>query len=465
MKTTVSLDSLPAVALVGRVNVGKSTLFNHITDSGHAIVSKVPGTTRTRNVGVGRWRGKLFRVIDTGGLTFDSADVYEKDIEAQFDKAMEESTLVIFLVDVTSVPTVAERSLAKKLRQSHIPTLFIANKADNNQFAAKAEDPQWRAFGLGAPTPISASTGRGVGDLLDTIIAHPNFQGLELGKKEVLIPKDAVKVALLGKPNVGKSSLFNALINEDRVVVSDIPHTTRETHDTLFTYNDKHYLFVDTAGIRKKRKIDDSLEQTGVYQSLNSISDADINLFVLDASLPLSHQDKALAGLIEEKHKPLIIVANKWDLIENNTAHLPAHVQKEKDPETRFRSYLEHHFKYVGFAPIIFVSAKHKINVADLFPLIDEVNKARQLDVDPHELEAAFVKMIRRHLPTKGKGVRHPKIYSLKQIAVAPPVFEVAVRRKTDLHQSYLRYLEKQLRETFGFLGVPMVFYVKKVML
>ncbi len=472
MQNLPHIDDLPTVAIVGRVNAGKSTLFNHITDSGHAIVSSRAGTTRTRNTGVARWRGNLFRIVDTGGLTFDKTDDFEKDVRQQFEKALDEATLVIFLVDVTTEPTVAEQELGKKLRQSKIPTILVANKADTNVIAVRASDPTWRKFGLGEPTPISASTGRGIGDLLDTIVSHDAFVAANGGaeslrnvsKKEDLIPPGTIKVALIGKPNVGKSSLFNALIGEDRVIVSNIPHTTRETHDTLFTFNNQNYLFIDTAGIRKKRNIDDSLEKTGVHQSLSIIEEADVVLFVIDASTPLSHQDKALAGFIQEKNKPLIIVANKWDLISLNQAHVPAHVQKDDDEETKFRKYLDYNFRYISFAPIIFVSAKDNLNVTQLFPLVSEVNAARTKKIDPLELETAFRAMIKRHLPTKGKGVRHPKIYSIKQIAFGPPVFELAVRRKTDLHESYMRYLEKHIRSQFGFIGVPMVFYVKKVM-
>ncbi len=462
-------DLLPSIALVGRVNVGKSTLFNRITDSHQAIVSKEPGTTRTRNIGIGRWRDVVFRLIDTGGVTYDNANELKKELYTQLQLALEEADLIALLVDLKEGPTVEERRLALEIKKKGLPILLVGNKADNDMLAAKVYEKHWRLLRLGTPLPVSATTGRGVGDMIDALLQHPRFAKTS-EKSSYVIPKNTVRVAIIGKPNVGKSSFFNALIGHDSAMVSAQPHTTRESHDTLLEWQGHPMLFIDTAGVRRKALVEHGIERMGVTQSLQAIARADIVLFVLDATEPVSHQDKALAGMIERHQKPLIIVANKWDMIQKIPTISPhykifAHAAKHQDMAEQYRAYLTHHFKFVSFAPILFVSAKTKKYVKDIFPLITEMNRARAVKIDPVELEQTFREIVRTRTPIKGKGVRHPKLYSIKQLSVAPPVFELAVKRNTNLHVSYLRFLERKLRERFGFAGIPMVFYIKKVSL
>lgn len=458
-------DTYPTVVIVGNVNVGKSTLFNRFVEHNRALISRVPGTTRTSNEDIAEWRTTSFRVIDTGGLTFDTTKPFETEIMQQVQKATEKADLIIFMIDITHALGIEEKKLAAIVRKKKKSVLLVANKADTNAHAALKDDPQWRQLGLGTPFPISASTGKRVGDLLDAIITHHAF--LERITSPAPVKKNnEIKIAIVGKPNTGKSSLYNALINEDVAIVSHIPHTTREAHDTVITWQDTQFRFIDTAGIRKKAKINDALENAGVRQAIGQIKEADVVAFVIDASVPVSHQDRALAGLIETHNKPNVIIANKWDVINKELSeelHVRHTVSKRITREELFRAYLSRHFAFVDFAPILFVSAKTKKNVHDIFPLLARVAEARLIHIDPHALERALHEITHAHQPTRGKGVRHPRIFSLKQIATAPPVFQVSVKRKTDLHASYIRYLERKLREHFGFEGVPLVFYVKKV--
>lgn len=464
--TAPTHESLPIVAIVGRVNVGKSTLFNHITDSQKAMISREAGTTRTRNIETAHWREHYFRLVDTGGLTYEKDTVFEKEIQDQVKKTLAEASLIIFLVDLKSEPVFAEKQLAKLLISLKKPIIFVGNKADNNRLALRAHEKSWRALKCGEPIPVSASTGRGIGDLLDLVVAHP---ALESGKvRTPKIPEGTIKIALVGKPNVGKSSLFNALIGEEKVIVSSIPHTTRETHDTLFEWEGRHFLFIDTAGIRRKSNIEQGLERLGVRQAFKTIEEAHMVLFVVDASSEITHQDKALAGIIEEQKKPLIMIANKWDIakghIDNNLrVRDRSKTNPTSDPRDLFKQYLTHHFRFIAFTPMVFVSAKTHQHITDILPEIVKVDTARLTLLDPHILEDAFKKITARHNPVKGKGVRHPQIFSIKQVVAAPPVFELAVKRNTDLAESYVKYLEHAIRKEFGFEGVPIVFYIKKV--
>lgn len=443
--------NLPTVALVGRVNVGKSTLFNKITETSHALVSNIPGTTRTRNVDTATWRGKQFRLIDTGGLTFDESVPLEKEIIAQTEIALEEADLIVFVVDIQDDLLPQEKELAKHLRkkQKNKKIVFIANKADTASLRLRVHDGQWLKLGLGEPLPVSASNGSNLGDFLDII-----YKNLSKTKFRPKAEKETnfIKVALVGKPNVGKSSLFNTLIGEDRVIVSPMPHTTREPHDTLVKYEKDNFLFIDTAGIRRKTKVSGLLERVGIGKSLETVNKSDIVLLVLDATEPITDQDQQLAGFLKEHTKSVIIVVNKWDQSEENTDEFRNEVKKS----------IYSCFPHLDFAPIIFVSALTQYRVHQIFPLLQEVWAGRQIAIDEKTLDEFLKKMVHKHLPSRGKGVHHPKILSLKQINANPPIFEIMIKQKTSLHFSYVKFLKNRLREEFGFFAAPIIIKLSK---
>ncbi len=443
---------LPVVALVGRVNVGKSSLFNRITETRQAIVSDIPGTTRTRNMATPMWRGENFLLVDTGGLTFSEDVPLEEQIIHQTELAIKEADVIVFVTDAQSGLLPQERELAKRLMKVRKakPILLVANKADSKTFEEKTEDKSWLNLGLGTPFPISAANGRNVGDLLDKIY--------DLLKNTKEIPKEKaefepIKVALMGKPNVGKSSLFNQLIGEERVIVSDMPHTTREPHDTLVQADGKYVLFIDTAGIRRKTRVSGELERIGIGKSIEIIKRADIVLLVLDANEAISDQDQQLAGLLRESTKSVVIVVNKWDLAEDNDDSFRNDV-KEK---------IYKKFPHLDFCPIVFVSAKTSYRVHQIFPLIFQAWTERQTVVDNNTLREFMKGVVKRHLPTRGKGVRHPKIMGFTQINSAPPIFEMFIKSNTSLHISYVHFIENQLRKVFPFFAAPIVIKLTKM--
>lgn len=455
---------LPTVALVGRVNVGKSTLFNKIIESPLALTSTTPGTTRTRNIGIATWRGKQFRIIDTGGLTFSDDVVLEKEIIEQTEKALEEAQVIVYVADVQTDLLPQERELVQKLRslQTKKPVLFVVNKADNATLRMQAHDQEWLRLGLGAPHAISAVRGTGVGDLLDMIYHAFSKQSTrpKTNKPSLVTP---IKVALMGRPNVGKSSLFNKLIGEDRVIVSDIPHTTREPHDTLIeidtsempsaTHKKQPIVFIDTAGIRRKTKVRGTLETLGIQKSIQTIDRADIVLLVLDAKEPITDQDQQLAGLLREHTKSVIIVINKWDTSEAND---DAFRNEVKD-------LIYTKFPHLNFAPIVLTSALTSYRVHTIFPLILQAWEARHTELEDDVVADFFKRATLHHRPAAGKGVRHPKILSFQQIATNPPRFEMRIKSKTSVHISYVHYLTNRLREEFNFFAAPIVIHLTKM--
>ncbi len=447
-------STLPTVALVGRVNVGKSTLFNRLTESDKAIVSAVAGTTRTRNIATVDWRGKNFRLVDTGGLTFDENVPLENDIIKQTEIAVAEANLVIFVVDVSEGLLPQEKELARKLRTKYKnkPLLLVANKADNENLRLQIHNKEWLSLGLKEPIPVSAQNGSGTGDLLDKI-----FSVLTKTKKNPKQIKEnkiqPIKVALVGKPNVGKSSLFNKLIGEERVIVSPMPHTTREPHDTLVDVDGQPIVFIDTAGIRKKTKVSGELERFGIGKSIETIDKSDIVLLLLDASEPITDQDKQLGGLLREHTKSVIIVVNKWDLAEENDDSFRNSVKK----------LIYKYFPHLDFAPIIFVSAKNEYRVHQIFPMIARAWKERQIEIPESTLREFIKYTVRKHLPSRGMGVRHPEILGMSQLGTNPPVFELLIKHKTSVNISYVHFVENRLREQFGFFATPIIIKLSKM--
>ncbi len=449
---TIVDHNLPTVALVGRVNVGKSTLFNKIMEANLAMVSDIPGTTRTRNIGEASWRGKQFRLVDTGGLTFSDDVILEEDIIKQTEIALSEADVILFVTDLQNGVLPQEYELGKLLAKNKrkTPIILVGNKADNLTIHARIYDHEWQKFGLGEPFPVSAANGSNVGDLLDILYKLLNKQTKRPKQVE---EKPSIKVALVGRPNVGKSSLFNKLIGEDRVIVSPMAHTTREPHDTLVEVDGQRIVFVDTAGIRRKTKVSGELEHLGINKSIATIDRSDIVLLILDATEPVTDQDQQLAGLLREHTKSVIIVVNKWDEAEDNTDSFRNDVKKD----------LYKKFPHLDYAPIVFTSAKTSYRVHQIFPLLKEAWADRHTELDHDTLIAFLKRATKRHLPTRGKGVRHPKIYDFTQVKTSPPTFEMFIKQGTSVHMSYVHYLANQLRQEFKFFATPIIIKLTKM--
>ena len=458
----LSKKNLPVIALVGRVNVGKSTLFNRLIEEKKAIVSDIPGTTRTNNEGFILWRGTFAKLIDTGGLTFTDAIPLEADILKQSLRAVKEADVVVFVTDGQEGVLPQERRLAELLRRKiKKPIFLIANKVDTNEIQSDMSARDWLQLGLGDPFPVSGVNGRNLGDLLDQIFAE-----LRKGKRR---PKSAaraetetpIRVAIIGKPNVGKSSLFNKFIGEEKVIVSPMPHTTREPHDTLVIYRhevgkrmrEQPILFIDTAGIRRKAQVEGALEREGIQKSITTIEESEIVLFVIDGSEPISSQDRQLGGLLEKRVKSVVIIINKWDLATDNSDAYRNEVKR----------MVYSHFPHVDFAPIVFASGLTGYKTNTMFPLLMHIWQARHTEIPAEALREFLRDVTRAHRPTKGRGTRHPEIVGMRQLGINPPVFEIYIKYRTSIHPSYIHFLERSLRERFDFTGTPIMIKVSKM--
>ncbi len=453
---------LPTVALVGRVNVGKSTLFNRLIEDNKAIISDIPGTTRTNNEGLVIWRGEHIRLVDTGGLTFTDDVPFEEEILTQSLGAMKQADVILFVTDAQSGILPQELELAKMLRRiENKPVLLIANKCDSAKHERSLTDQEWYALGLGDPFPLSATSGKNTGDLLDKIVDLTTDARKKADEEEYTPIHDSFSVAIIGKPNVGKSSLFNQIIGEDKVIVSDMAHTTREPHDTEMLYSHAvgdetqqyNITFVDTAGIRRKAKVRGRLEREGIYKSIDTVDNSDIVLFVLDGTDAISSQDMQLGGLLERHAKSVIILVNKWDLAADNSD------TKRQEVTKMIRSY----FPHLDFAPIILVSGMTGYSVHKIFPELIHAWQARQVKIPVKALEYFLKAAMKVHAPSRGKGTRHPKLMGIRQIGDTPPVFEIFVKYRTSVHRSYINYLENRLREQFDFYGVPIIIKLTKM--
>ena len=445
---------LPTVALIGRANVGKSTLFNRFVERSQALVSDIAGTTRDRKEGECLWRGQVIRVVDTGGLDVVHATDVERQVVRQAELAMEQADIILFVVDLSSGVLPQDQELGARLTRSKKPVIVVGNKAESLSTATVVHERGWRLSGLDAPLPVSALRGTGVGDLLDKIYDEL----LRLKKSPADITQvQACRVAVIGQPNVGKSSLLNAILGEERFITSPVAHTTREPNDVLVEMDDKSYLLIDTAGLRRvgKARKAGGLESAGMERTRRTLSHTDIALFVLDVTQPLSAQDRALAGLLDEAKVGIIVVANKWDLVPN----------KNPSSVNEFADYIAGSIPFLQWAPIVFVSALKKQRVQDLFPIIDGVQRRRYTEIPEAELEKFWRSAVRSHRPSKGKGPMTPKVLGLKQVDVAPPRLQLFIKSKRldVLHASYLRYLENRLRAKFDLEGTPVIINVKGV--
>jgi len=454
--------ALPTVALIGRTNVGKSTLFNRLIEERKALTSSIAGTTRDRNIGVANWQGHFFNVVDTGGLDFehisksklpkklrkikhvDPEDMIETNIVKQANMGIKQADVLILVVDGALGMTTEDRTVVNIARKSGKPTILVVNKVDKR--LAEFDIWQFAKLGLGEPIAISAISGKGVGDMLDMVVSHLSAEKTKAPQDPDIEP---THIAIIGKPNVGKSSLLNSLLGEERVIVSSVAHTTRESHDVPFRYRDTDWLLIDTAGIRRQSHVSKGLEKAGVAASVATLRQSDIAILVLDISQPLATQDARLADMITKAGCGLIVVANKWDLIPDKT------VTTQREFTTLFRR----RWPALHWAPIIFVSAKTGQRVDHILDTALAVRTEQHRKIPATDLEKMLRGAIKHHLPGRAKGTANPHIYALNQVNTAPPRFELLIHPKAEVHFSYLRFLENNLRKYYGFAGTPIVLH------
>ena len=453
----------PLVAIVGRPNVGKSTFFNRMLGERVAIVEDLPGTTRDRLYGDTDWNGREFTLIDTGGLEFGSGipvgqvglngqpgDIM-KNVRSQAELAIEEADVIVFMVDARSGITAADEEVADLLRRTKKPVILAANKADN---AARRQDAvEFYSLGLSEPVTISSIQGTGTGDLLDVIVEALPPEDEEAEDEE---DEDVVRVAIIGRPNVGKSSLLNAVLGFERAIVSEVPGTTRDAIDTEIEFKDRKLILIDTAGIRRRGKVGPGVEKFSVLRSTRAIERCDVALLLIDSSEGLAAQDTHIAGEIQDQAKGVVVVVNKWDLAQaqrraEREGKFP-HPDEEIESAEAYRRIIAEGLKFIPYAPIVFASAKTGYHVQGLLETVLNVAEMRYIRVPTSRLNEVVQEAVRRHNPpvTNNKAL---KIYYVTQTRVNPPTFVFFVNDPQAVHFSYERYLENRLREAFGFKG------------
>ena len=435
--------SKPVVAVVGRPNVGKSTLFNALAGERISIVKDTPGVTRDRIYADVNWLDYHFTMIDTGGIEPDSRDVILSQMREQAEIAIATADVIIFLTDVRQGLQDSDSKVADMLRRSGKPVVLVVNKVDS--FEKFMPDVyEFYNLGIGDPFPISAASMLGLGDMLDEVVKH--FPDYAKDEEEDERPK----VAIIGKPNVGKSSLINKLAQEDRVIVSDIAGTTRDAIDTDITYDGKEYVFIDTAGLRRKNKIKEEIERYSIIRAVTAVERADVCILVIDATEGVTEQDAKIAGIAHERGKGIIIAVNKWDAIEKDDKTIYRHTEK-------IRQILS----FMPYAEIIFISAKSGQRLNKIFELIDVVIANNSMRVATGVLNEIVTEAVAMQQPPSDKGKRL-RIYYTTQVAVKPPTFVIFVNDKELMHFSYTRYLENRIRETFGFRGTALKFIIRE---
>lgn len=435
--------SKPIVAIVGRPNVGKSTLFNALAGSRISIVQDTPGVTRDRIYADVSWLNYNFTMIDTGGIEPDSGDVILSQMREQAQIAIDTADVIIFIVDVRQGMQDADSKVADMLRRSHKPVILAVNKVDN--FEKMMMDVyEFYNLGMGEPLPVSASSMLGIGDLLDEVVKHfPD----RIGNDE---EDDRPKIAVVGKPNVGKSSLVNRLTGDNRVIVSDIAGTTRDAIDTPVKYHGKEYVFIDTAGLRRKNKIKEEIERYSIIRAVTAVERADVVLLVIDGTEGVTEQDAKIAGIAHERGKGIIIMVNKWDAV-------------EKDDKTIYRQTekIRQVLSFLSYAEIMFISAKTGQRVQNVYDMIDMVIENNSMRIATGVLNEIVAEAVAMQQPPTDKGKRL-KIYYVTQVSVKPPTFVIFVNDKELAHFSYVRYLENRIRDAFGFRGTSLKFIVRE---
>ena len=431
------------VAIVGRPNVGKSSLFNYIVGRRISIVEDTPGVTRDRIYADAEWRGRKFSLVDTGGIEPASEEVIPAQMRRQAEMAVELASVIVFMVDAKEGMTAADSEIASMLIRSGKPLVLCVNKVDNIG-EPPPEIYEFYALGIGDPVTVSATHGLGIGDLLDAI-----FENLP-GETEEESDEEVIKVAVVGKPNAGKSSLINKILREDRVIVSDIAGTTRDAVDTYATIGDRRFCFVDTAGMRKRGKITENIERYSIVRALDAVDRCNVCVIVIDAVDGVTEQDTKIAGYANEKGKGIIIAVNKWDLITKDTGTLEA-----------YKLDVLNGFNFIMFAPVLFISALTGQRIRSLFDTIVEVNAENRKRISTGMLNDVLNESVAIVQPPSDKGKRL-KIYYMTQVAVAPPTFCIFCNSEKLFHFSYLRYIENRLRKNFGFTGTPLVFKIRE---
>lgn len=433
----------PIVAVVGRPNVGKSTLFNVLAGERISIVKDTPGITRDRIYADVTWLDKNFTLIDTGGIEPDSKDIILSQMREQAEIAIMTADVILFLVDVKQGLVDADAKVADMLRKSKKPVLLVVNKVDSFD-KYMADVYEFYNLGIGDPIPVSAANRLGIGDMLDKVMEH--------------IPEDAFaeeaderpKVAIVGKPNVGKSSIINKLVGENRVIVSDIAGTTRDAVDTEVTYNGKEYVLIDTAGVRRKNKIKEELEHFMIVRTVSAVERADVVVLVIDATEGVTDQDTKIAGIAHERGKGIIIAVNKWDAIE-----------KDDKTTNKFTAEIRDMLAFMPYAEIMFISAKTGQRLPKLYEMIDLVMENHALRVATGVLNEIMMEAVAMQQPPTDKGKRL-KLFYITQVSVKPPTFVIFVNDKELMHFSYTRYIENRIRDAFGFRGTPLHFIIRE---
>ncbi len=435
--------SKPVVAIVGRPNVGKSTLFNVLAGERISIVQDTPGVTRDRIYAEVSWLDYNFTLIDTGGIEPDSGDIILSQMREQAQIAIDTADVIIFITDVRQGLVDADQKVADMLRRSKKPVILAVNKVDD--FKKYMPDVyEFYNLGIGDPVPVSAASRLGIGDLLDEVAKHFTQEMLEEAED------DRPRIAIVGKPNVGKSSLINKLTGENRVIVSDIAGTTRDAIDTDIKYNGKEYVFIDTAGLRRKNKIKEELERYSIIRAVTAVERADVVIIVIDATEGVTEQDAKIAGIAHERGKGIIIAVNKWDAIEKDDKTIYKHTEK-------IRQILS----FMPYAEILFISAKTGQRTGKIFETIDVVLENNSMRVATGVLNEIMAEAVAMQQPPTDKGKRL-KLYYITQAAVKPPTFVIFVNDKNLMHFSYTRYLENKIREAFGFKGTSLKFIIRE---
>ena len=435
--------SKPIVAIVGRPNVGKSTLFNVIAGDSIAIVKDTPGVTRDRIYADCSWLNYNFTLIDTGGIEPDSSDVILSQMRDQAQIAIDTADVIIFLVDVRQGLTDADGKVADMLRRSQKPVVLCVNKVDSFK-KMEADVYEFYNLGIGDPIPVSASNHQGVGDLLEAVSDHFKKDGSESDDD------DRPRIAIVGRPNVGKSSIVNRLVGEKRVIVSDIAGTTRDAIDTPLKRNGREYILIDTAGLRRKSKIHEDLERYSIIRTVTAVERADVVVMVIDAAEGVAEQDAKIAGIAHERGKGVIIAVNKWDAV-------------EKDDKTIYKmtEKIKQTLAYMPYAEFVFISAKTGQRLDKRFELIDMIIENQSMRIATGVLNEILAEAVAMQQPPSDKG-RRLKIFYMTQISVKPPTFVVFVNDKKLMHYSYTRYIENQIRNAFGFRGTPLRFIIRE---
>ena len=435
--------SKPIVAIVGRPNVGKSTLFNVIAGDTISIVKDTPGVTRDRIYADCEWLNMNFTLIDTGGIEPDSKDIILSQMREQAEIAISTADVIVFIVDVRQGLVDADSKVADLLRKSRKPVVLAVNKVDS---VAKYGNDVYEFYnlGIGDPVPVSAASRLGIGDLLDEVVKH--FDGTASEEVE----DDRPRIAVVGKPNVGKSSIINKLLGENRVIVSDIAGTTRDAVDTEIVHNGTPYVFIDTAGLRRKNKIKEELERYSIIRTVTAVERADIVVVVIDAKEGVTEQDAKIAGIAHDRGKGIIVAVNKWDAIEKNDKTIYQYTNKIRET-----------LAFMPYAEFIFISAATGQRLPKLFDMIDMVRQNQNLRVATGVLNEIMTEAVAMQQPPSDKGKRL-KIYYMTQVSVKPPTFVVFVNDKELMHFSYTRYLENQIRNAFGFKGTSLKFIIRE---